>query len=111
MKNSDTEYFAYDDDVAIAYILNSLPAAAKAQVDENDIQYVLDLVVEYYNENNMMDGDDDAEIVVSENSMFEYIWKIMEKEKVSEMDEDALAAILEKEYEYGKSVGIYFDEE
>jgi hypothetical protein len=42
--------------------------------------------------------------------MFNFIWAAICKEKVIEIDEYALEAILDGEFEYGKTIGIYTEE-
>ena len=43
--------------------------------------------------------------------MFNFILAAIHKEKIVEMDEYTLEAILDGEFEYGKTIGIYTEEE
>lgn len=104
----------FDDTEAIDFIMKHLPGELKGKVSEDDVQYVLDLVCDYYEQNDLMDDDESDEVqeaTIAEDDMFNSIWQTIRKEKVADISEDALSAILDGEYEYGKSIGIYTEEE
>lgn len=93
-----------DDSKCIAYILQHIDS--KLNVTDNDIQYVLDLICEYYADNNLVDdNNEDAEI--SEDDMFNYIIAAVRKENMFSLSEEQVNAIIEQEYEYGKLEGYY----
>ena len=58
-----------------------------------------------------MKDEEVSETTIAEDYMFNYIYVIMKKENVVEMSENDLRLILEGEYEYGKSIGIYSEED
>ena len=108
----EQEILEFDDSQAIEFIKNHLPDEQKAQIDENIIQYVLDLVCEYYEENGLMDEDDEVEeSEIAEDDMFNYISALVKKEKIFEMSDEQLQLILDGEFAYGKSIGIYEEAE
>ena len=51
------------------------------------------------------------EAEIAEDDMFDHIWATIEKEKIVTIDKESLEAILLGEYEYGKALGIYTEEE
>ena len=114
--SKEEDFIEFDDSEAISFIMEHLPEELKGQVSEDDVQYVLDLVCDYYEDNNLMDDDDDdddstvSEATIAEDDMFNYIWRTIRKERTVDLSEDALSAILDGEYEYGKSIGIYTEE-
>lgn len=110
MKTQDDDLLVYDEEDAVAFILNFLPADAKASIDETKIEYVLDVVYEYYEENGLIEEDSTEEASIDEDEMFEYIQKCAKKDKI-ELTEDDIDLILEGEFEYGKSIGIYREDE
>ncbi len=77
---------------------------------EEDIDYVLDVMCEYYEENGLMDENSTEEASIDEESMFHFIWKTIQKDKVVSLSEEDLQLILDGEFEYGKSIGIYTEE-
>ncbi|MBP1677561.1 MAG: hypothetical protein H6Q20_2120 [Bacteroidetes bacterium] len=110
MKAQDDDLLVYDEDEAVKFILGFLPEEAKAGIDDTKIEYVLDVVYEYYEENGLIDEDSTEEASIDEEDMFKYIQKCAKKDKIEITDEE-IQLILEGEYEYGKSIGIYNEEE
>jgi hypothetical protein len=110
MKQQDDDLLVYDEDDAVKFILNYIPEEAKAGVTEEKIEYVLDVVYEFYDENGLIDEDSTEEASIDEEEMFKFILKCAKKDKI-ELTEDEARLILDGEYEYGKSLGIYTSEE
>lgn len=53
----------FDDQEAIQFILSQLPAEAAARYDEDAVQYFIDTLFDYFEDNGMLDidFDDDAD--------------------------------------------------
>lgn len=110
MKNQDDDLLVYDEDDAVKYILDFLPDDTKKRVGETEIEYVLDVIYDFYDEKGYVEEDSAEEASIDEEEMFEYILKASKKDKI-DLTEDDVAQILNGEYEYGKSIGIYFNED
>ena len=108
--SEEKDFIEVDDTECIKFILNFLPEELKGKVSDDDIQYVLDLICEYYAENDLIEEDVVEEATIAEEDMFNFILAVIRKEKVIEMDENTLAVILDGEFEYGKTIGIYTEE-
>jgi hypothetical protein len=108
MENLDLDY---REEEAIKFISNSLPANMKMLVKEEDIEYVLDFIFDFYNEKGYLDDENeesDESVEIIENEMFNYIMeKIEEDGKSNKFPENVVAAIMEGEFEYCKSVGVF----
>ncbi len=104
------EPFDFDDSEAIRFILNRLAPEMRAKISDNDVQYVLDLICDYYDKNNLFDDSDDSDAAIAEDDMHNYIWSMMRKERVSHLTEEEMQEILDGEFEYGKKIGIYTEE-
>ncbi len=109
MKAKEDDLLVYDEDEAVKFILKSLPADAKQRINDEKIEYVLDVVYEFYDENGLIDEDSTEEASIDEEEMFNFILKCSKKDKM-ELSEDDVQLILDGEYEYGKSLGIYTEE-
>lgn len=110
MKTQEDDLLVYDEDDAVKFILNFLPEEAKKSIDDSKIEYVLDVVYEFYDENGLIEEDSTEEASIDEEEMFKYILKVSKKDKMQLTEED-VQLILEGEFEYGKSIGIYREEE
>lgn len=93
-----------DDSKCIAYILEHIDP--KLNVTDNDIQYVLDLICEYYADNNLVD-DNNEQAEIAEDDMFNYIMAAIRKEKIVILNDEQVEAIIDQEYEFGKQEGFY----
>ena len=110
MKTQEDDLLEYDEDDAVAFILDFIPAEAKERISDDKIEYVLDVVYEYYDEKGLIDEDSTEEASIDEEDMFKYILKCSKKDKM-DIQEDDVQLILDGEFEYGKSLGIYRDED
>jgi len=110
MKAQDDDLLVYDEDDAVKFILNYIPAEAKSKINDEKIEYVLDVVYEFYDENGLIDEDSTEEASIDEEEMFKFILKCSKKDKM-DLAEDEIRLILDGEYEYGKSLGIYTNED
>ena len=108
--SEEKDFIEVDDTECIKFILNYLPAELKEKVTDDDVQYVLDLICEYYSANDLIEEDTVEEATIAEEDMFNFIWAAIRKEQIVEMDEYTLEAILDAEFEYGKTIGIYTEE-
>ena len=109
--SEEKDFIEVDDTECIKFILNHLPTELKEKVTNDDVQYVLDLICEYYSANDLIEEDTVEEATIAEEDMFNFIWAAIRKEQIVEMDEYTLEAILDGEFEYGKTIGIYTEEE
>ncbi len=106
------EELEYCEEEAIKFIMNHLPAEIGKSIKSDDIEYILDVIYDFYDEKGYLDEENDEVVDIIENEMFEYIMNQIAKEKKTELlTEDAVAAILDAEYEYNKLTGVFEDEE
>jgi len=110
MKKEEDDLLVYDEDEAVAFILQSLPEDTKKRIGEDEIDYVLDVIYDFYDEKGLIEEDSTEEASIDEEEMFEYIWKAVKKDKIG-ITEDDIQLILNGEYEYGKSIGVYNNED
>ena len=106
MKTEEDDLLVYDEDEAVKFILNHIPVSFKASIPDTKIEYILDVIYEYYDEKGLIEEDTAEEANIDEEDMFLYLKKCVKKDKMDITDEE-INLILEGEYEYGKSIGIY----
>lgn len=93
-----------DDSECIAFILKNIDP--KWNTTDDEVQYIIDLICEYYVDTEMIE-DKSETTEIAEDDMLNYIMAAIRKEKVFDLAEDKVAAILDQEYAYGKKTGIY----
>lgn len=106
---SDTSCLEYDDDAAIAFIMKRLPDNLKSVIDEDDVQYLLDVMYEYYETNNFLDEETDETVEIAEEDLLQYILVTAKKDgmDVDKFTAENIQVLLDIEYEYSKSLGVY----
>ena len=110
MKKEEDDLLVYDEDEAVAFILKFLPEDVKKRIGEDEVDYVLDVIYDFYEEKGYIEEDSAEEASIDEDEMFQYIVKAAQKDKMN-ISEDEIQLILNGEYEYGKSIGIYNNED
>lgn len=110
MKTEKDDLLEYDDDEAVKFILKLVPKELKSKIDDDAVNYVLDVVYDYYEENGLIDENSTEEASIDEEDMLKYVLKASKKDKMN-LTEDEIQLILDGEYEYGKSIGIYTEED
>ncbi len=109
MKETE-DLIVYDDDAAVEFILKNIPDEMKENVNADTINYVLDVLYDFFDQKGLIDEESTEEASIDEEEMLDFVVKVAEEDGVS-LSEDEIIEILEGEYEYGKSLGIYTDEE
>jgi hypothetical protein len=106
---NDTSCLEYDDDAAIVFIMKRLPEELKSIIDEDDVQYLLDVMYEYYESNNLLDEETDETVEIAEEDLLQYILVTAKKDGMdaAKFTAETIQTLLDIEYEYSKSLGVY----
>ncbi len=110
MSTENDDLMVYDEDNAVKYILNLVPEEFRKSIDETKVEYVLDVIYDFYEENGLIEEESAEEASIDEELMFQYISKCAKKDKIA-LNEEEIQIILDGEFEYGQSLGIYQEEE
>lgn len=105
------EDLIFDEDEAVKFILKNLPTEYQGKISDTDIEYVLDVMVDFYDSNGFIEEDSVDEANIDEEEMFKFIKTTIKKDEVISLSDEALQLILDGEFEYGKSIGIYKESE
>lgn len=104
-KNDSIEY---DEDDAVKYIQKYLPQEMNGKFSNDDINYIIDIVYDFYESKGLMDEiDEDTTIDIDEDEMIQYILKYTKKDKVNNFSEEDIAIIVQGELAYCESIGIF----
>jgi len=101
------EELIYDDDAAVQFILKNLPKEHKDKINEDDVEYVLDVVYEYYEKNGYFDENAPEEVEIDEDELFEFVLKCAREDDMKKLDAIAVQYILDGEFKYCESIGIF----
>lgn len=108
-KNSSPK--EYDEDDAVKYIRNYLPTELKYKFSDDDINYVIDIVYDYYDSKGLL--DDSAEegtiIDIDEDEILSFITQNIKKDKnqTTKFTKEEINFLLQGELAYCESIGIF----
>ncbi len=107
---SNEQELFFDEDAAVKFIWDFIPEKDKQSMTEDDIVYILDVIDEYYESEGLLSEDETtAEASIDEEKMYNFVLKAVQKDHIN-LSVEQIQLILEGEYEYGVSVGIYEEE-
>lgn len=99
----------YDEEEAVKFIQNYLPQELKDKYNGDEINYIIDIIYDYYQEKGFMDEDINEEDIVDidEDEMIEYVLKNSKKDKINNFTSEDISFIIQGEIAYCESIGIF----
>ena len=100
----------YDDDEAVKFIQNYLPQDLKEKFSLDDINYIIDLIYEFYESKGYFeddDEDDDNFVDIDEEELIQYVIHKAQKDGVGKFTADEIALIVQGELEYCESIDLF----
>jgi hypothetical protein len=96
-----------DDEKTVEFIRNYLPQDLKEKFADDDLYYILDLIVEYYTTSGCLDAEPDAEgyIDIDQDEIVAYIVKEAKRDDMGPYDPEDVLFVVQGEMEYGNSIG------
>lgn len=97
----------YDENKAVEYINNSLKEAGRTPYPEDEILNVIDMIWDYYEENGLLEIDDDFEAEEDEDisgELCDYIKRMLRKDTHALIKPEDIPVIVDAEIEYEDSV-------
>lgn len=95
-----------DDDKTVEFIRNYVSQELKEKLADDDLDFFLDTICDYYCEAGTFDQEPDAEgcVDVDVEAVADYLLKEAKKHKVEGYDLDDMIQIVNGELEYGEQV-------
>lgn len=105
---SEKDDFIYDETESVKFIQNYLPQELKDKFSDDDINYIVDLIYEFYDSKGYMDmDDDDTDIEIDEDELTEFVVKNALKDKVGKFVAEDIAFVVQGELAYCDSIHIF----
>lgn len=106
---SDKDDLIYDEDDSIAFIQNYLPQELKGKFSNDDINYIVDLIYDFYEAQGYLNDESDAEgeIEIDEDELVSYVVKNAQKDGVGKFEPEAITFIVQGELEYCDSINMF----
>lgn len=96
----------YNEDKAIKYIKSQLPAGV--EYDDDDILNVIDIIFDYYEDNDLLDIDcdlEDTDDTIKEELIL-YVSKLLKKDPYNQIQQEHIEVVVCAELEYEQSIGF-----
>ena len=106
MNANEEEFLPYDDDEAIKFIRNQIPQELKEKFSDDDLNYLIDLIYEFYDEKGYL-NDDDTEVDIDLDELTAYVVKQSKKDKVGVYTEEEISFVVDAEIAYCDSLGVF----
>ena len=107
---NEEQDFVYDDDEAVKFIRNYLPQDLKEKFSDDDINYIIDLIYEFYESKGIFDDhddDDDKFVEFDEDELTQFVIKNANDDGVGKFNADEIAFIVQGELEYCDSINLF----
>ena len=99
----------YDEDDSVKFIQNYLPQEMKGKFSNDDINYIVDLVYDFYESKGFMneDPEKDADVEIDEEELIAYVIKNAKKDGVGKFEAEEISFIVQGELEYRDSINMF----
>lgn len=107
--SKEADSIGYDEDDAVKFIQNSLPQELKGKFSNDEINYIIDIVYDFYEDKGLMDEEDDSEefIDIDEDELIEFVLKNTRKDKIKDFKAEEISFIVKGELDYCDSLNIF----
>ena len=103
------DLFVYDEDDSVKFIQNYLPQELKNKFSNDDINYIVDLIYDFYDSKGYLtdEGTDDSEIEIDEEELVNYVIKNAQKDGIGKFEVDEITFIVQGELGYCESIHMF----
>lgn len=110
MNANEKDFPNYDEDDAILFIRNQLPQEMKGKFSDDELDYIIDLIYEYYDDKGFL-SEDEVEVVVDLDDLTAFVIMNAKKDHIGTYTEEEIHFIVDAEIAYCDSLGIFEKEE
>ncbi|WP_165023691.1 MULTISPECIES: hypothetical protein [unclassified Dysgonomonas] len=107
--SNEKDLIQYDEDEAVKFIQNYLPQEMKGKYSSDEINYIIDIIYDFYEDKGFMkeNVNEDSIVDIDEDEMVEYVLKNTKKDKISKFESEEIAFIIQGELAYCDSIGLF----
>ncbi|WP_298645926.1 hypothetical protein [uncultured Proteiniphilum sp.] len=107
--SQEDKVLEYDEDDSLRFIRENLPTEMQDEFSDDEINYIVDLIYDFYEEKGYLDedDDDDSEIEIDEDELLEYIYRNARKDKVRDYTDEQIEAIVAGELAYCDTLNLF----
>ncbi len=101
--------FEYDEEDAVKYIQNYIPQELKEKITDVDINYIIDIMYDYYDQSGLFDDkkSDDELVELDEDELIAYVVKNVKQDQIKEYSDEEITFVVQGELSYCESIGMF----
>ncbi|HTN69123.1 MAG TPA: hypothetical protein VLZ33_06645 [Dysgonamonadaceae bacterium] len=99
----------YDEDDSVKFIQSNMPNELKGQLTDDDINYLVDLIYEYYEEKGYLEDDADDNVEIDEEELINYVLKNSKEDNIKAFTYEQVEAVIDGELSYYDSLNMELD--
>jgi hypothetical protein len=106
---SENEDFNYDEEKSVEFIRNHLPQEIKEKFSDDDINYIVDLIYDFYLSKGYLDDDDEDEktIDIDEDEIVEFVVGNAKEDGIGKFEPEEIRFIVQGELEYCATLDLF----
>jgi hypothetical protein len=105
--SEEKKVLEYDEDDSLKFIRENLPEEMQNEFSDDEINYIVDLVYEFYEDKGFLDENDETEIEIDEDELLEYILNNARKDAIREYTDEQIEAIVAGELAYCDTLNLF----
>ncbi|MGI6573642.1 MAG: hypothetical protein ACOX19_09630 [Fermentimonas sp.] len=105
--SEEKKVLEYDEDESLQFIQDCLPPGMQGEFSDDEINYIVDLIYEFYEVKGFLDEDDDAEVEIDEDELLEYIFDNAREDGIREYTDEQIEAIVAGELAYCDTLNLF----
>lgn len=106
---SDNEMI-YDEDDSVRFIRNYLPQELKGKFSDDDINYIVDLIYEFYDTKGFFNEEthkEDVDVEFDEDELIRFVIENARKDDVGKFEAEDIVFVVQGELEYCDSINMF----
>lgn len=105
--SDEKKVLEYDEDDSLKFIQQYLPEEMQDEFTDDEINYIVDLIYEFYEEKGFLDESDDSEIEIDEEELLEYIFEYAREDGIRDYTDEQIEAIVACELAYCDTLNLF----
>lgn len=103
--------FEYDEEDSVEFIQSNMPDKLKGQLTDDEINYLVDLIYEYYEDKGYLNDDADDNVEIDEEELIIYVLENAKKDNIKAFTQEQVEAVIEGELAYYDSLDDDLEED
>ena len=105
--SKEKEILEYDEDASVQFIQNQLPEEMKKKLSGDDINYIIDLVYEFYETEGFLHEDESNSVEIDEEQLLDFVIHNVKKDGLKQFSDEEIEAVVTGELEYCDTLNIF----